>query len=583
VVGTAVWTVLVAGAAGRFRGGFSYSLFDDAMVSMRYAHNLADGHGLVWNAGQAGVEGYTNFGWTLWMTVLHLTGASPAVLALVVAVTGILVLGSLVVVTAAAARRLAPEEPAVGAVAGWLTALCLPLLFWTLRGMEVGLVALVLAGAVALTLRLDDLHGDPPRRLTLGLVGLMVVGPLIRTDVALPLAVVALGATLLARPGTRRTRALALFVPLVATVAVHTAARWWWYGDPLPNTYYLKLGDVPIGDRLGRGGLAAVVVVVAQLWLPMALAIWALVRASGRDRLRIGLPLAVFATGVGYSVLVGGDAWEWFGLANRYVTAGLPLLYLGTAAGIVRLASAGLRSQRSARPALLAAGTVAVSVVAAAVLDLGVPGAARLLQERLDPDLAARRVTDVLLAALALAVVAVGLRVTSGRPRRRLVIVGLSVAVLALGGVAGIGRWIRDGGIYVSRDRSQADLGTALGRDLPSDTRVAVVWAGAVPYESGLGMVDLLGKSDAVVAQGPNHDMAFWPGHTKWDYSHSIGSLHPDVVLGLWGGPPSDVDDIRSWGYTELDGHPYVFYDAATVDPDVLAAALAETGMAFGR
>ena len=39
---------------------------DDAYISFRYARNLADGVGLVWNVGEC-VEGYTNFLWTLLM------------------------------------------------------------------------------------------------------------------------------------------------------------------------------------------------------------------------------------------------------------------------------------------------------------------------------------------------------------------------------------------------------------------------------------------------------------------------------------------------------------------------------------
>jgi hypothetical protein len=42
-----------------------FSLFDDAMVAMRYAKNLADGFGLRWNPGEPPVEGYTNLLWTL--------------------------------------------------------------------------------------------------------------------------------------------------------------------------------------------------------------------------------------------------------------------------------------------------------------------------------------------------------------------------------------------------------------------------------------------------------------------------------------------------------------------------------------
>jgi hypothetical protein len=43
-------------------------LFDDAMISMRYARNFAEGYGLIWNPGQAPIEGYTNWLWTLCKT-----------------------------------------------------------------------------------------------------------------------------------------------------------------------------------------------------------------------------------------------------------------------------------------------------------------------------------------------------------------------------------------------------------------------------------------------------------------------------------------------------------------------------------
>jgi hypothetical protein len=49
-----------------------FCLFDDAMISMRYAWNFSHGAGLVWNAGER-VQGYTNLLMTLIM--------SPATLA----------------------------------------------------------------------------------------------------------------------------------------------------------------------------------------------------------------------------------------------------------------------------------------------------------------------------------------------------------------------------------------------------------------------------------------------------------------------------------------------------------------------
>jgi hypothetical protein len=49
-----------------------FSLFDDAMISMRYAKNLAHGFGLIWNPGGEAVQGYTNPLWVLYMSLIHL-------------------------------------------------------------------------------------------------------------------------------------------------------------------------------------------------------------------------------------------------------------------------------------------------------------------------------------------------------------------------------------------------------------------------------------------------------------------------------------------------------------------------------
>jgi len=51
-------------------------LMDDAFISFRYAKNLIDGHGLVWNIGER-VEGYSNFSWTMLIVGFMWMGVSP--------------------------------------------------------------------------------------------------------------------------------------------------------------------------------------------------------------------------------------------------------------------------------------------------------------------------------------------------------------------------------------------------------------------------------------------------------------------------------------------------------------------------
>ena len=141
-------------ASTRFdvNGQTYFTLFDDAMVSMTYARNFAEGHGLVWNAGGPAVEGYTNFLWTLWMAVLHFIGVSESKISLVVMVSGLAILIANLVMLWQVARIISTSIT-TARMAVLAASLCYPLIFWTLRGMEVGLMALVVTIAVVQALK----------------------------------------------------------------------------------------------------------------------------------------------------------------------------------------------------------------------------------------------------------------------------------------------------------------------------------------------------------------------------------------------------------------------------------------------
>jgi len=68
---------------------------------------------------------------------------------------------------------------------------------------------------------------------------------------------------------------------------------------------------------------------------------------------------------------------------------------------------------------------------------------------------------------------------------------------------------------------------------------VAMVTAGNICYFSHRTCIDLLGKADKRIARSPIQvpPDADWqvlrPGHIKFDYSYSIGTLKPDVVVEL--------------------------------------------------
>ena len=507
----AFFGVFVFRARAVVDGTTYFPLFDDAMVSMRYARNLAAGDGLVWNPGEVPVEGFTNPLWTLWMALLHLAGLPEEKVGLLVALTG----AALLLVQLALIRRVASavSEPSgtTADAAVILLALFYPMAFWSLRGMEVGALSCAVVGAVLLALRLRE-------RWTTGraasLAALLAAIPLIRMDGALPAAIVAAFAVAWAEPGRRRRAALVLGGAIVASLALQTAARLAYYGDLLPNTYYLKMTGVPLAERLAQGLFVLRQDVLRELWPLLLLAALAGPRSAPEPRsLLIVLALGQLA----YSVWVGGDAWEWMRYANRYVTVAAPALAVLAALGIPALH----RLLRGVATGLLPPRWGAA--VPAAPSALGV------------------RLTAVALALL-----------VSGRP---------------------LADWVETGGAHVADDARRVEAGVRVRDATSPDAVIAVVWAGTLPYFAQRRAVDLLGKNDRVIARLPARE-PWWPGHGKWDVVHSIGGRRPDVVLELWRWSAADFAYLAALGYERPGGGPWVRRDSRAVDRARLAEGL---------
>src|SRR3954451_10367493 len=106
----AYYVVFVARTAFSLQGRTYFTLFDDSMISMQYARNFAHGHGLVWNAGEH-VEGYSNFLWTLWMSLVHFVGVDDRYTSLVVMLSGAALLVATLLVVRRLCALLLPDAP----------------------------------------------------------------------------------------------------------------------------------------------------------------------------------------------------------------------------------------------------------------------------------------------------------------------------------------------------------------------------------------------------------------------------------------------------------------------------------------
>jgi len=213
---------------------------DDAYISLRYARNLVEGNGLVFNPGER-VEGYSNFTWTLLLALFLKLGA-PAVetsrwLGILFGVLSVLAAGKF-------ARALEGKWGAASIGAAALVAAHPAFALWSTGGLETALYTFLVTAGLERGLA----PGVGPRgRLAAPL--LLCLAALSRPDGPLVFALwfalrmldTARGSGPLRRDDGVRglARDAALFVGPLIPYAIWKVA---YYGDLLPNTYYAKAG-----------------------------------------------------------------------------------------------------------------------------------------------------------------------------------------------------------------------------------------------------------------------------------------------------------------------------------------------------
>jgi len=550
-----VWYV----AEARFEvdGRSCFTLFDDAMISMRYARNLAHGAGLVWNPGGPPVEGYSNLLWTLWMSVLQLLPISQRSVSVSVSLSSaVILIANLWCVRALVVR--AGGRPSSAFFAVVFCAVSYPLVFWSLRGLEVGLLALLIDAAILLAWRAEGPRGSS-RRWALALVLSAMV--LVRDDASVPAMIILV--FLAVNAGTRR---LALFCGLSMMVALigHLAFRLSYYGAPLPNTYYLKLAGIPLGARVLRGTAAVLRTSLAELCLPLVLA--GLLFTS-RPRPRLAVLLAAVVLGqFASTIFVGGDAWEAWGQPDRFLSEAIPAL-----AAMAALGLEVLWRERSKRGAFLVmALALAWRAFALAAHDF-VPRSFTVTPP-LDLRPGFRALSNGTTRVLVGGLVVTAVLLASSRLRRvRWLPAALGVVVIAATVGSNWSNFLRGEATarQIRWDGQNAVFGLRLGELAPPSTVVAVVAAGGIPFFSNLESVDLLGKNDAHIARELPLER-FVPGHDKRDYAYSLETHRPDVVLELWHHAPEELRAIDALGYRELPNGMYVRPGASPELVDVL-------------
>lgn len=506
-------------------GSRRFTLFDDAMISMDYGRTLAKTGELVWFPGAPRVQGFTNPLWTLWMAFVHLIGFEGSSAALIISLTGILlILASSWIIFDLVHTHSVGNNHLIGVLSAGSLPFLYPLTYWTLRGMEVG--ALTFFCLLLLRATVNHIR-DGRVRISFSMILPIVLGIATRFDFAI-FCVVAIAALLLWGPAYTKMRLVALYgAIIVATAASVCLAQKVYWESWLPNTYHLKMDGVSPIDRISRGLASSAKTSV--LFAIIAIAVCSQLRSTEFHRRVVLIASAMFVAMAAYAVYIGGDAWEGE-MLNRFYATIVPLVPL-----IVGLSFNTLRKR--ATPAVISVALVLTTVGAGVTVNpFG-------FSEKHFYIVAAVSILSALI-----------IFVLSFIPRDGYVAGAIVAAICLIAGAYPMAQQQKNSDLLLSRTNLFVTESVETMRDTTeAEARIATIWAGVPAYYSNRTMLDLLGKNDTFIAASAPHG-AFFPGHNKWDYNYSIGELQPDVIFQIFDrGLEKDLHQrITNWGYKKM-------------------------------
>lgn len=506
-------------------GSRRFTLFDDAMISMDYGRTLAKTGELVWFPGAPRVQGFTNPLWTLWMAFVHLIGFEGSSAALIISLTGILlILASSWIIFDLVHTHSVGNNHLIAVLSAGSLPFLYPLTYWTLRGMEVG--ALTFFCLLLLRATVNHIR-DGRVRISFSMILPIVLGIATRFDFAI-FCVVAIAALLLWGPAYTKMRLVALYgAIIVATAASVCLAQKVYWGSWLPNTYHLKMDGVSPIDRISRGLASSAKTSV--LFAIIAIAVCSQLRSTEFHRRVVLIASAMFVTMAAYAVYIGGDAWEGE-MLNRFYATIVPLVPL-----IVGLSFNTLRKR--ATPVVISIALVLTAVGAGVTVNpFG-------FSEK-----------HFYIVAGVSVVIALVVCLLSFISRDGYAAGAVVAAVCLIVSAYPMAQQQRHSDLLLTRTNLFVTESVETMRDTTEvGASIATIWAGVPAYYSHRTMLDLLGKNDTFIASSAPHG-AFFPGHNKWDYNYSIGELQPDVIFQTFdrGLEKNLHQRITNWGYKKM-------------------------------
>jgi hypothetical protein len=217
---------------------------DDAFISYRYAENLSQGKGLVFNPGEK-VEGFSNFSWVALLAIHNSLGLPPLWVSKVLSLIFSLLLVGFVFLTA----RASGVGQGGALLGAFLVSSASSLAYFSMSGLETVFYTFLLLCAVYLNKKFS---ATPSQKTILVLYTVCLLAAITRPEGILFLLITIVYHTLQGLGQKKSQDIKTLLVIPLGTLSLYAGfilLRYLYYGDILPNTFYAK----PLGTFVEAG------------------------------------------------------------------------------------------------------------------------------------------------------------------------------------------------------------------------------------------------------------------------------------------------------------------------------------------
>lgn len=510
-----------------------YLIFDDGLISFKYALNLIKGHGLVWNPNEF-IEGFSNPLWTIIMACsIYVFGQSLA--PLIIQLLGFLflllsgiTLYKIIHIINIKFNIIENNLILIPTILFWSY---YPISYWALSGMEVSF--LIYLNITIFHISFKHLYLEKNKYIYLIVFIFISIAYLTRPDgflTILPLLCLIIFHDYKNKK-LQLLNILASSAIFIFSIIFILYFRYFIYQDIAPNTYHLKIDGYDLILRL-RNGIGFVKLFIIEISIFLFLSIYIVMKNI--KNINMLFILLIPLIGLFYQIYVGGDPWDRW----RQLVPSLFIYFI-----LFYLVLINIKEN------LINKKTIIILLLIIAAFNIIIISSG--IQGRENDVLAYQKIYLIFLVLFFVLI--------KYLKHNHIIYLLIIFSILFSDYRYFEEQLIRRSLLYsFASQKPQVDFAIKLNKISNENIKLGLFWAGTIPYYTHGYTIDFLGKCDNYISTLKPDESISWngmkgvPGHSKYNLNYSIKTLEPDWIENYkWG--KDNLIDYVSKNYVKLE------------------------------